>query len=226
VSIYRVRAEKLRRISKRTRSGSVDFQKEKEKVMALTITTLFNGNGAGDTLIGLTSVAGVGSPNSATGGGFTYLYCGNEMMQVGVGPRDTHWVPNIIRGVNGTIAAAHVTGESVLIGGPADFTNFQPTQANTVGSNNRFAGFSPSVASATTITATGDRFHVTGTTPTATINLPPNFVEGSITVTADAVWTWTAAGNIAAAGTVTTAGTSVVFNYDAATGKWSPSRVA
>ena len=58
------------------------------------------------------------------------------------------------------------------------------------------------------------------------INLPPNFVEGSVTIIADGVWTWTAAGNISAAGTVTTAGTSVVFNYDAATGKWSPSRVA
>jgi hypothetical protein len=194
--------------------------------MALTITTLLNGIGAFDTLIGLTSTAGVGTPNPASGTGFTYLFVGNEMMHVSVGPRDAHWIPNMQRGVNGTIASAHLAGESVLIGGPADFPTFSPTQAATVGASNRFAGLSPTVASATTITATGDRFHVTGTTPTATINLPPGFVEGSITIIADAIWTWTAAGNIAAAGTVTTAGTSVVFNYDAATGKWSPSRVA
>jgi hypothetical protein len=194
--------------------------------MSFTATTLLNGIGAMDTLIGLTSVAGVGSPNNATGAGMTFLFVGNEMMKVSVGPRDTHWIPNVVRGVNGTAAVAHLTGESVLIGGPADFTNFQPIQAATVATSNRFAGLSPSVASATTITATGDRFHVTGTTATATINLPPGFVEGSITIIADAIWTWTAAGNIAAAGTVTTAGTSVVFNYDAATGKWSPSRVA
>jgi hypothetical protein len=95
--------------------------------MGLTTTTLLNGIGGSDTLIGLTSVAGVGAPNNATGAGATFLFVGNEMMKVCVGPRDTHWIPNVQRGVNGTIAAAHLTGESVLVGGPADFPILSPT---------------------------------------------------------------------------------------------------
>ena len=89
--------------------------------MAITVTTLFSGVGVSDTLIGLTSTAGVTAPVRTTGVGFTCLYCGTEMMGVNIAPRDEHWVPQVSRGIHGTRALAHDSGEPVLIGGSATF---------------------------------------------------------------------------------------------------------
>lgn len=82
------------------------------------------------------------------------------------------------------------------------------------------------VASATTILPTGPLFHVTGTTATATFTIPVGFEGGCFTVIADGVWTWTNAGNIQVAGTVTTAGSTVTFCQDVVTAKFYPSRLA
>jgi hypothetical protein len=82
------------------------------------------------------------------------------------------------------------------------------------------------VASATTIAPSGALFHVTGTTAIATISLPATYQGGPITIIFDGVDTWTAAGNIAVAGTNTTAGSAVTFTYSFATSKWYPSRLA
>jgi hypothetical protein len=56
------------------------------------------------------------------------------------------------------------------------------------------------------------------------------FVEGTITIVADGVWTWTTGGAspwaFGVAGTVTTAGSAVDFTYDATKSLWYPSRLA
>lgn len=86
------------------------------------------------------------------------------------------------------------------------------------------------VASATTLTlGSGGVFHVSGTTPIATITLPTNCgtYHGSnqgceFRFIPDGAWPTTTAGNIAV---VTTAviGKMMIFTYDATTSKWYPS---
>jgi hypothetical protein len=191
--------------------------------MAITSTTLSGAVAALDTNIGLTSATGVTVAAPTTGVGLIYLYMEGEMM---IPTLVNGTLVSVIRGQMGTKQIAHASAVPVLIGGPADFPNFVPSQNVTVGESSNFAAVSAPVASATTIIASGKRFHVTGTTATATITPPAGFVEGEITVIADGVWTWTAAGNILVAGTVTTAGGSVTFIYDAKTSKWYPSRLA
>lgn len=192
--------------------------------MSINKTTLSGAVAALDTLIGVVSATGITAPVPTTGVGLTYLLIEQEMLKV---TNLNGLSINVARGVQGTAAVAHASGAAVIVGGPADFPLFTPAiSAVTIADPDRFDGFSAPVASATTITASGPRFHVTGTTATATINLPPNFVQGQIVVVADGVWTWTAAGNIAVAGTVTTAGSAVIFLYDAGTTKWYPARLA
>lgn len=87
------------------------------------------------------------------------------------------------------------------------------------------------VATATTILPSGPLFHVTGTTPIVTITTPTGCnatVRGScqLTIIADGIATWTAAGNISVAGTVTTAASAVTFIWDATNSKWVPSRLS
>jgi hypothetical protein len=117
-----------------------------------------------------------------------------------------------------------------LAGLPTDFANFLPEIGPFAAVASLFAGFAAPVASATAITATGPRFHVTGTTTIATINPPPGFVQGRITIVFDGVAAWTTGGTspyaIAVAGTPTTAGSSVDFDYDATTQLWYPTRLA
>jgi hypothetical protein len=191
--------------------------------MAITATTLSGAVAALDASIGLTSATGVTAQSAPTGVGLTYLYTEGEMM---IATLVTGTQIGVIRGQMGTKQIAHATLAAVLIGGPADFPNFTPGQNVFTSDAGNFTALSPTVASATSIVASGRLFHVSGTTATQTITPPAGFVEGSITVIADGVWTWTAAGNILVAGTVTTAGGSVTFIYDRATSKWYPSRLA
>lgn len=76
------------------------------------------------------------------------------------------------------------------------------------------------VASATTITPTGQIFHVTGTTAIATINLPFTGFTGSITIIPDGIFTTTTAGNIALASTAAV-NKALIMTYDGT--KWYPS---
>lgn len=196
--------------------------------MAITATTLSGAIDNLDTNIPLASVAAIVAPNN-TKGAKTMLFIKGELLQVyaAASAATGAGIAPCIRGIGGTKAQAHLSGAPVLVGLITDFPKFQPmVEVATYPDLNRYDGFSAPVASATTIVATGKKFHVTGTTATATITPPSNFVEGDITIVADGVWTWTAAGNILVAGTVTTAGGSVTFTYDAATSKWYPSRLA
>jgi hypothetical protein len=76
------------------------------------------------------------------------------------------------------------------------------------------------VASATTITPTGAVFHVSGTTPVATINLPYAGFVGEITIIPDGLFTTTTAGNIGLA-SVMVVGKANLMTYDGT--KWYPS---
>ncbi len=194
--------------------------------MAITATTLSGAITPYATQFALASTTGVLAPVSTTGSGATYLLCEAEMMFVTAVP--VSGTVQVIRGVLGTQAVAHVTSSGVLAGLVTDFPNFVAK----IGTESpllpdRFAGVSAVVAAAGTIVAPGPLFHVSGTTATTKITPPANFVEGSITIIADAIWTWTsttAANGILCPGSVTTAGSTVTFVYDAATSQWYPSR--
>lgn len=82
----------------------------------------------------------------------------------------------------------------------------------------------PAIASAATVAPTSRIHHVTGVAAIVNITPPYPDFQGSITFIADAIWTWTAAGNIGVLGTVTAAGNHITFVYDGS--KWYPSRVA
>lgn len=82
------------------------------------------------------------------------------------------------------------------------------------------------VASAAGVTSvTGPLFHVTGTNAITGWTLPVGFTGGSFTVIPDAVFTWTAAGNIGLAGTAVV-GKALTFTWDSNAGKFYPSYIA
>lgn len=75
------------------------------------------------------------------------------------------------------------------------------------------------------IVPSGPLFHITGTAAITGFTLPLGFSGGSFCAIADAIWTWTAAGNIAVLGTTTAANRQHCFVYDSATSKWYPDKV-
>jgi len=211
--------------------------------MALNVTTLSAAIGTTDTTLLLASVTGITGPNfqtgfdpvKGTGAGPVYLFIEQEWILVLNTPASATAPVQVKRSQLGSCAQAHGLSAVVLSGQATDFPG--PIPISIKASQDYYpnmVGFSAPVASATTIVASGYLFHVTGTTATATITAPVAGVnagglplDGSqITIVADAVWTWTAAGNIAVAGTVTTAGSSVTFTFDQGSGKWHPSRLA
>jgi hypothetical protein len=192
--------------------------------MALNSTTLSGAITSSQTSFGVASATGISVPNNQTGSGFTFLLVEQEFMFVtGV----TGTVVSVLRGQGGTQAVAHGITAAVVAGLPSDFPGFVPAQGSFVQLPNFYRGVSAPVASATTITATGELFHITGTTAIATINPPPGGgFSGQITVIPDGIWTWTAAGNINTAGTTTAANIPVTFYYDDGLKKWFASRLA
>jgi hypothetical protein len=106
--------------------------------------------------------------------------------------------------------------------------NVAPGFGNTSAQPNTTAA----VASAAgAILPSGPLFHVTGTSAITGFTLPVGFdpaAGGTITIVADAVFTWTAAGNISVAsattnvltGGVVVVGKAYVFNYDPHTSKF------
>lgn len=192
--------------------------------MAITTTTLSAAVNIYNTSFGVASATGILAPNYTTGVGITYALCEEELMQV---TALNGTFVNVLRGVGGTVAASHAASAPISFGLAADFPVFVPAiKASTDSNPQRFTAFSAPVASANTIAASGAYFHVTGTTLIKTITLPPNFVGGEITIVFDGVATWDATGNIAVAGTPTTAGSAVSFFFDPGSGKWHPSRLA
>lgn len=206
--------------------------------MSLATTTLSGNITNTQTSFGVASASNITAPNFQTGAGITYLLVEQELMQV---QSVAGTVVSVKRGMFGTAAAGHQASAPVLSGLPADFLGFVPAIRGMVTTlPTPFIGVSAPVASAATIQASGPLFHVTGTTTIATIlppsqaNLPagvgsgvPNYTDGGeITIIFDGVATWNATGNIAVAGSPTTAGSSVTFIFDQNSGKWHPSRLA
>ena len=196
--------------------------------MAITATTLSAAIGTSDVSLAVASATGITAPNFTTGAGITYLLIDQEFMLV------TNVVGTVIsvqRAVNGSFAAAHGVTAPVLAGLPTDFSGIaiavkaqQDPSPN--GSN---VNFSNPIASAATIAAPAQWFHVTGTTAINIITPPPGMLEGEITIVFDGACTWTSSNvtnGISASGTATTAGSAVSFYLDAATGRWYPSRLA
>lgn len=95
---------------------------------------------------------------------------------------------------------------------------------------NAFGGndIGPSIASAATIAPTHAIHPVTGTAAIVNITTPgdPATWQGELILIAIGIFTWTAAGNIAIAGTMTAAGKNLHLVYNPATQKWYPDKVA
>ena len=197
--------------------------------MAFASTTLVAAIDSKTTGITVASATNITAPNFTSGVGITYLWVEQEMMLV---LTVAGTLIGVQRGYNGTASSAHGASAPVLSGLPADFGAVAvPIKAQTDALPPAIYGSSAPVASAAVITATGPIFHVTGTTTINTINPPAGYIGGAegggaITVIFDGVAPWSLAGNIAVAGTPTTAGSSVSFLFDQSTGKWHPSRLA
>lgn len=83
----------------------------------------------------------------------------------------------------------------------------------------------PVLASAGTIAPTRPIHHVSGVAAIANITLPYPGFSGLIVLIPDGIFTWTAAGNIAIAGTAVV-NKALYMLYDASVGKWIPSYLA
>lgn len=86
----------------------------------------------------------------------------------------------------------------------------------------------PTLASATTLAPTVPVTFVSGTTAIVNITVPTRIGRsggGQITLLPTGIFTWTAAGNIALAGTAVV-GKALTFNYDKGTAKWYPNYIA
>ena len=198
--------------------------------MAFTDTTLSAAVAAQDTYFALASVSGVAAPVSTTGAGYTYLLVEGEIMFVEA-VNTTTLVVNVLRGQLGTAAVAHANATPVLIGLPSDFSSFRPaTGAFAVGSNPNSGWGATTATASNVVVCPSYKFHITGTTVIKNITAPTGYVQGSpIYIVNDGSstgLTWDATGNIAVAGTFTTAASMVEFIFDEASGKWHPSRLA
>lgn len=203
--------------------------------MALNATTLTGAIGTTDTTFAVGSATGITNPNYQIGdplkgisSGVTYLLVEQELMKVtGI----VGLFVSVVRGELGSVCKAHGASAPVVAGLPTDFPTFNPALNSAVP---LFpldtTGFSAPLVGGATNVAPGPYFHLTGTTAMVTLTAPAGYVEGGeINIVFDgsaAGLTWTAAGNIAVAGTATTAGSMVTFIFDQGSGKWHPSRLA
>ena len=126
----------------------------------------------------------------------------------------TYTLPNS----NGTVA---LLSSTQTFSGDTTFTGVLKV-ANPIGTN----AAASTIASGTIITPSKAITFVSGTTPVNTI-VPTFFsgVGGSIVLIPTGVFTWTAAGNIALAGTAVV-NKALTMTYDSGTGKWYPSYIA
>lgn len=108
-------------------------------------------------------------------------------------------------------------------------TTWAPSWGNPYSNQSSWTQTTTVASAAGAITPSGPYFNISGTSAITGFNIPVGFdiTEGGCFVAnPTAVWTWTAAGNIATAGTVTAATTPVTFCWNVASQKWIPSRLA
>lgn len=82
------------------------------------------------------------------------------------------------------------------------------------------------LASGATVAPTHGIHNITGAAAIVNITPPWPAFAGVVWFIAGGIFTWTAAGNIAVAGTSTAVGRTIGFLYSAVTGKWYPTAVA
>lgn len=94
---------------------------------------------------------------------------------------------------------------------------------NKIGLNGTPLTTGTAVASATTITATGQQFFVSGTTTVETLNVPSGLAAGGkVCAIPTGLWATNTAGNFGAA-TTAVVGKTVCWHYEPTGGKWWPS---
>lgn len=196
--------------------------------MSLTATTLSAAITASDTVLGVASATYITAPNFTTGAGVTLLKLDEEVM-VAVSKSGTQI--GVLRGQFGTQAKSHVASVPVIVGSLSDFGSIVPAQGATqVSEPTKHDAIGEPLTGATIAPTGGKVHHFTGTTQLVTITPPAGLVAGGrITLIFDGSasgLTWTTGGNIAVAGTATTAASAVDFLYDPSTGLWHPSRLA
>lgn len=194
--------------------------------MAITATTLSGAVSVTDTFINVAATTGISAPTTTTGVGYTYLQIEQELLFVIGAPVGT-LVP-VLRGQNGTVAAAHATSAPVLIGGRSDFPNFKPQvyAFQALGEVSIGAPLTGAV-----ITPTGGQIHhFTGSTALTTI-VPPDssraWVVQLIFDGSGSGLTWSAA---TGANTISITGTVsqyqiVSFIFDPTTVLWYPNTI-
>lgn len=143
--------------------------------MALTTTTLNGAIGANDTLIKVTSGTGFAK-------GY-FLRVGDEfMLQTADANSATTTLIPVMRGVNGTVAQAHVTSENVVVGVGSDFTGDAVATAGTyplAGRQRRVSQYVASGAIALPAPGTDEVAVLIGTaTLTMTVAAPTKDMDG------------------------------------------------
>lgn len=147
--------------------------------------------------------------------------------------------PGGIRGMDGGISGVACTPAAVLVSPYVNYLSGAQWLCSSI-TNTWVPGWNtagPPVATATvasvagTTTPSGPLFTISGTNAIVNFAVPVGFNGtavggGCFTAIPTGIWTWTAAGNITTAGTVT-AGNSVPvsFCWNAVTSKWVPSRI-
>jgi hypothetical protein len=214
---------------------------------ATSSTTLSAAIGASDTSVTVASATGILAAGNL-GEIRTNIYVDREDMAV---LTVTGTVLTVIRGISGSRVSAHVSGAKVWHGPPNYFNDGDYVGACTAsaqinlpriavmtgnvwsclsgiwtsfGDNSALPTVGTTVASATTIVPTGTLFTVSGTTEIVTITVPAGILAGqSIAIIPSGVCTFTAAGNIALAGSCVV---NKLLTFTWSGTKWIPSYIA
>jgi hypothetical protein len=155
--------------------------------VAITATTLSGAITSTQTSFGVASATGITAANYQAGTGITVLLIDQEYILVVAAPNGTT-LPVVVRGFNGSAAAAHVNGAQVQIGAPTDYVTGQElyTGSPVVASNATVAAYNqPAIflaGTADAIPAGVAGFYVvkTGSADAMTLAAPTAAQEGNI----------------------------------------------
>lgn len=196
--------------------------------MAFVSTTIAKTVAPSDSIIQLASVTGIAGSDFSVGPQ-TSLLVGSELMVVQTINTTTNTI-TVMRGQGGSKAGNHPVGETVLAGLQTDFRNYRPVLESIDVTTRTCIGFSTPVASATSITASGSLFHLTGSTQVSTMLPFGNYVEGGpIRIIFDGGASMAAGSSsyqFATAVAAPVAGTYIEFILDGLTMLWYASRPA